>query len=143
MKHKTTTKSHSQDTTLRPYQRDAVEAAIKHAKPGTRSLLIVPTGGGKTLVIREIAERFPNAQVLILTPRRKLLEGVRKVFNAHGVLSSGTGKDLGYEHTVIIGTFQTVTRRAKRLKIPTVIIIDECHLVPKNSRYSELLERFP
>ena len=143
MKHKTSTKDHSQDTNLRPYQRDAVEAAIKHAKPGTRSLLIVPTGGGKTLVIREIAERFPNAQVLILTPRRKLLEGVRKVFSAHGVLSSGTGKDLGYEHTVIIGTFQTVMRRAKRLKIPTVIIIDECHLVPKNSRYSELLERFP
>jgi DNA repair protein RadD len=65
------------------------------------------------------------------------------VFNAHGVLSSGTGKDLGYKHTVIIGTFQTVMRRAKLLKIPTVIIIDECHLVPENSRYSELLERFP
>jgi superfamily II DNA or RNA helicase len=76
MKHKTTTKVHPQATILRPYQRDAVDAAIKHAKPGSRSLVVVPTGGGKTLVIREIADRYPHAQVLILTPRRKLLEGV-------------------------------------------------------------------
>jgi DNA repair protein RadD len=72
-----------------------------------------------------------------------LLLGVCKVFTANGVLSAGTGNDFGHSHRVIIGTFQTVMRRAKRLKIPTVIIIDECHLVPENSRYSDLLERFP
>lgn len=143
MINKTNQNKRPQAATLRTYQRDAVDAALKGLKPGSKSLIVVPTGGGKTLVIAEIARRYERAQVLILTPRRKLLLGVCKEFTSHGVLSSTIGNDLGHSHKVIIGTFQTVLRRAKRMKIPTVIIIDECHLVPTDSEYSRLLELFP
>ena len=102
----------------------------------------MPTGAGKSLVIAAIARYFSGVQVLILTPRRKLLQQARKKLSRHGVLSSSLGNDLGDAHRLIIGTFQTVMQRLD-LQTPVVIIIDECHLVPTNSRYSQLLDRFP
>lgn len=130
---------------LRQYQLDAVDAvdaAIRERIPGSRNMLVLPTGAGKTHVISRLVKMFPGHQILIITPRIRLLEQVRQGLGPHGVLSGSIGNDLGNCHRVIICTFQTVTHRLN-VVIPSIIIIDECHLVPPGSEYAAFLDRYP
>src|SRR5919202_5039739 len=64
---------------LRPYQREAVDAAHKFLRSGTgHGLIVVPTGGGKSLVIaqlaRELLEGQPGLQIACATHVKELLE---------------------------------------------------------------------
>ena len=126
---------------LRPYQLDAANAVFRAHRPGKRTMVVMPTGGGKTWVISALTEMFSNKQVLIITPRRRLLIQTRAKLNAHGVLSSNIGDDRGTHHSLVVGTYQTMIRR--KPEEPDVIIIDECHLVPPDSSYEELLSQYP
>ena len=101
---------------LRPYQHSAVEAAISGIQAGQPGLLVMPTGSGKSVVISEIVNRLDGKQILVITPRRSLLMQTRTRLGVHGVLSSGLGNDLGDDHKVIAGTYQTMTRRRLRIK---------------------------
>lgn len=127
---------------LRPYQHSAVEAAISGIQAGQPGLLVMPTGSGKSVVISEIVNRLDGKQILVITPRRSLLMQTRTRLGVHGVLSSGLGNDLGDDHKVIAGTYQTMTRRPG-LAEPDIIIIDECHLLPPDGSYAKLVRRFP
>ena len=52
--------------TLRPYQREAVDAVIRHfRRRGEPAVLVLPTGAGKSLVIGELA-RKGKGRVLVL-----------------------------------------------------------------------------
>lgn len=139
-----TKKVNSQGETrqLREYQRMAVGAAISGIQKGARGLIVMPTGSGKSVVISEIVNRLHDRQVLVVTPRRSLLMQTRALLGAHGVLSSSLGNDLGDDHQVVAGTYQTMTRRPALVE-PEVIIIDECHLVPSDGDYADLVRRFP
>jgi DNA repair protein RadD len=127
---------------LRDYQKDAIEAAVKNATPRSLNILVMPTGSGKTAVICEIVNSFPDLQILIITPRIRLLEQLLAKLGLHGVLSSNLGNDLGDCHTVIAGTIQTIVKRGK-IKRPDLIIIDECHLVPSNGPYANFVRQYP
>jgi len=131
----------SGSTQLRGYQERAVVAAIRQALPGSRNMLVLPTGAGKSLIIAEIAERLPDYQILIITPRRSLLKQLRKLLRAHGVLSSTAGNDLGDGHKLVVGTLQTITKR--RIKEPEVIIMDENHVGNPDAAYGDLIRRHP
>ncbi len=133
-----------------PHQKDAINKAVSrmhHAS--TKDLIEVPTGGGKTYIIAGItAEAIKQSlQVMIVTPRKRLLEQTRRTLSnlpniAHGVMSGEIGSDTGHEHPVIIGTQQTLIRR-DNLATPNLIIVDEVHLMPEDSKTSEILSRFP
>lgn len=60
---------------LRPYQREAVDAAIAFFDSPTRGngLIVLPTGAGKSLVIANIAYKL-DAPVLIFQPSKEILE---------------------------------------------------------------------
>lgn len=105
-------------------------------------MIVMPTGAGKSLVIAATVDRLAGKQILVITPRRRLLMQTRTLLCEHGVLSSSLGNDLGDRHRVVAGTYQTMTRRPQ-LAEPDVIIIDECHLVPPEGDYAELVRRFP
>jgi superfamily II DNA or RNA helicase len=126
---------------LRPYQEDVVKAVMANIKGKTRDMVHSPTGSGKTKMIGEIIRRLDNQQILLITPRIRLLEQTLPYLpRGHGVNSGQRGSDCGSGHSCVIGTFQSLIHRS--LKKPDVIIIDECHLVPPNSRYSKLLNSF-
>ena len=58
---------------LRPYQKDIVEQVIKSDKS---TLIQIPTGGGKTIIAREIIIdliNHYNKQVLFVAPKIVLL----------------------------------------------------------------------
>lgn len=59
--------------TLRPYQREAIDAVLRARRRGVRRMLVsLPTGAGKTVIFAELA-RLAKRQVLVLAHREELL----------------------------------------------------------------------
>ncbi|MGO3848695.1 MAG: DEAD/DEAH box helicase [Pseudoalteromonas prydzensis] len=126
---------------LRYYQNEAVDKAISAIDNGLNPLLILPTGAGKSLIIAELCRRL-NKQILVITPRIKLLEQNSALIDGTGILSGNRGDDTGEYHQVICGTAQTLIKRT--FVTPEVIIIDEAHMIPEDdSEYYKLLAKFP
>ncbi len=62
---------------LRPYQKEAQEAILEEWKAGvSKTLLVLPTGCGKTIVFTKLIEELvrQGERVLILAHRGELLE---------------------------------------------------------------------
>src|SRR6188768_2889894 len=59
--------------TLRPYQREAIEAVLDARRSGVRRMLVcLPTGAGKTVIFSRLAQ-LAQRQVLVLAHREELL----------------------------------------------------------------------
>jgi DNA repair protein RadD len=123
---------------LRGYQREAVDAVIAYwEKGGLHPLVEIPTGGGKTAVLGELA-RFVvqdcGGRVVIATHRAELLDqdsaAVRKMWpEAPLAVWSASLKKRGVAAITVCGV-QTVARKAEQLGNVDVLIVDEAHLIP-------------
>ncbi|MGN1133789.1 MAG: DEAD/DEAH box helicase [Oscillospiraceae bacterium] len=139
--------------TLRPYQNEAKEAVFKEWEQGNnKTLLVLPTGTGKTIVFSAIAEECVKRgeRVLILAHRGELLDqAADKLYKATGLKSAVEKAEqscLGTWYRVVVGSVQTLMRE-KRLKgfsqdYFDTIIIDEAHHAISDS-YQRVLEHFP
>ncbi len=109
---------------LRPYQEDIVNHVLQS---NDDTLIEVPTGGGKTLIARQISLELiaKNKQILFVTPRETLLRQTEEDFNGLGTQTVHGTKQYNSTHPILISTLQTANRR-KELT-PNVIIIDEVH----------------
>lgn len=58
---------------LRPYQRDAIQAIEEEWKSVSSTLLVLPTGTGKTVVFSEIIKRAFPRRALVLCHRKELI----------------------------------------------------------------------
>ena len=113
---------------LRPYQREAVEAIEREWGLGRRrTLLVLPTGCGKTVVFNEVARPAP--------PRGELLEqAADKLRRATGLRCSvekAGDTSVGTFERVTVGSVQTLMHD-KRLRALgpdrfSLIIVDEAH----------------
>ena len=98
---------------LRNYQRDAVNATLKHFR-GERSpaVIVLPTGAGKSLVIAELA-RLAKGRVLVLAHVRELVEqNYEKFLNCSdnaGIFSAGLQRKEVSQKT-IFGSIQSIAR---------------------------------
>lgn len=130
---------------LRNYQQAAIHSTIeKIGRPGRKinPLIVAPTGAGKSLIIAGLVAQLPDLQILIITPRIKLLQQNAALIEGAGILSGRLGNDTGEDHRVVCGTYQTMVKRY--FERPQLIIVDEAHLVPEHdSQFSRLLDRFP
>ncbi len=76
--------------TLRPYQREAIDAILEARRAGVRRLLVcLPTGAGKTVIFSHLAQ-LARRQVLVLAHREELLSQARAEARA-GVAGHGGG----------------------------------------------------
>ena len=137
---------------LRPYQREAREAVEREWEQGrNRTLLVLPTGCGKTIVFAKITEDRVRAgdRVLILAHRGELLEQASdKIGKATG-LGCATEKAeescLGSWFRVVIGSVQTLMRPQRLAQFDPhyfdTIIIDEAHHAISDS-YGRILNHF-
>lgn len=71
---------------LRDYQQQASDAAVNffHTKNKRNGLLVVPTGGGKSLVIADIATRL-DGDLLVFQPSKEILEQNYAKLRSYGV----------------------------------------------------------
>lgn len=137
---------------LRPYQQAAVDAVWQEWCAGNRrTLLVLPTGTGKTICFAKIAEEAVRRgkRVLILAHREELLQqAADKIKTACG-LDTATEKAeqscLDKWERIVVGSVQTLCRE-KRLALFSktyfdVIIIDEAHHAISSS-YQAILAYF-
>lgn len=140
-------------TELRPYQEAAREAIEKEWASGTkRTLLVLPTGTGKTVVFSKVAEDQVRAgnRVLILAHRGELLDqAADKLYRMTGLKSSIEKADqtaLGTWNRVTVGSVQSLQRenRLKKFKPDYygTIIIDEAHHAITDG-YRRIIDHFP
>lgn len=110
---------------LRPYQQDIVNQAIESNEA---TLIQIPTGGGKTVIAREIIMELINhynKQILFVAPKIVLMEQTMEVFKGlKPHIVHGTSK-YSSKHHLLVSTIQTASRRDNLN--PDVIIIDEIH----------------
>src|SRR3954447_17338366 len=99
--------------TLRPYQQQAVDAALRHFRKSREpAVVVLPTGAGKSLVIAELA-RVAKGRVLVLAHVKELVEQNHAKYAAlglnAGIFSAGLERK-DREAKVIFGSIQSVAR---------------------------------
>ena len=128
----------AQTQALRPYQQAARDAIHAEWDAGhTRTLLVLPTGTGKTIVFASVAADQVRAgdRVLILAHRGELLEqAADKLQRSTGLVSAVEKAEstcLNSWFRVVVGSVQTLQRSARLERFPRdyfgTIIIDEAH----------------
>lgn len=138
---------------LRPYQQEAKEAVFEQWENGTRrTLLVLPTGCGKTIVFAKITEDCVRHgdRVLILAHRGELLEqAADKIHKATGLgcaVEKAEESCQGSWFRIVVGSVHTMMREKRLGKFPAdyfnAIIIDEAHHCISDS-YQRVLQHFP
>ena len=127
---------------LRYYQQDAVSATMDwFGKNSGNPLIVLPTGTGKALLCAELARivcSYPNSRALIVTHVRELVrQNYEEMISLWpdcpaGIYSASLGRrDVGKR--VTFASIQSVFRKWDKLPMPDIIIVDEAHLIPRNS----------
>ena len=121
---------------LRPYQTAAIDGIHEAWEQYKRTLLVLPTGCGKTIVFANIAaEMAERERVLILAHRDELIkQAADKLFKACGVQSATEKANetaLGSYYNITCGSVQTLMSQSRLERFPRdyygTIIIDEAH----------------
>lgn len=133
---------------LRPYQLDAIDAALSDFESGLSKLLIViPTGGGKTIVFSNIAKRTLPGRTLILAHREELIDqAIGKLYQATGIIAGKEKAEFRarLEDGVVVASVQSMQGdRIKRWPVDhfEMIIVDEAHHILAAS-YKRILAHF-
>lgn len=132
---------------LRPYQVEAVVGARAQLAAGKkRCLIILPTGGGKTVVAAEIIHRAEErgSRVLFLAHRRELImqtaDKLQRFGVRHGIIMGSERRAL--QHLVQVASVQTLAHHLDLLPHVDLIFFDEAHHAAAAS-YAKVLERYP
>ena len=137
---------------LRPYQNEAKAAVLGQWKQGVqRTLLVLPTGCGKTIVFAKISEDCVKRgeRVLILAHRGELLEQaadkIHKACSLNCAVEKAEETSLGSFWRITVGSVQTLMRESRLARfLPDyfdTIIIDEAHHAVSDS-YQKILRHF-
>lgn len=138
---------------LRPYQSEAKAAVFTQWDKGARKTLVVlPTGCGKTIVFAKVAEECVRQgnRVLILAHRGELLERaadkIKKSTNLGCATEKAEQSCLGSWFRITVGSVQSMQREKRLSQFSddyfNVIIIDEAHHCISDG-YQKVLQHFP
>lgn len=137
---------------LRPYQKEAKEAIMQQWDEGVKkTLLVLPTGCGKTIVFTKLAEELVKRgdRVLILAHRGELLsQAADKLKKATGLMCATEKANescLGSWFRVVVGSVQSMMREKRLSQFPQdyfdSIVVDEAHHCISDS-YQRVLGHF-
>ena len=137
---------------LRPYQKESIEAVERQWDSGIlQTLLVLPTGCGKTICFAKIIEDEVRAgrRVLVLAHRAELLEQasdkLEKTTGLKSALEKAESTSLGTWWRVVVGSVQTLCRPTRLEKFDPdyfgTIIVDEAHHALSQS-YKTILDHF-
>jgi len=142
---------------IREYQQKIAETAAKK-----NTLVVLPTGIGKTLIAVIVAarrlEKFPDSKILIMAPTRPLNAQHKKSFEKFTtidperiVLVTGkinpTERETIYKNaTIVVATPQTIRNDLKSGKINlkgfSFAVFDEAHRSVKDYAYTEVAKKY-
>lgn len=123
---------------LRAYQSRLVEEVQLAFDLGfTAPLVVLSTGGGKTIIVSQVALEWVLAglTVWVIAHRKELLSQASRTLTKFGI-PHGPGDPV----TVI--SMQTLVRRMDSMKAPDLIILDEAQHSPCNTM-KRVYEKFP
>ena len=138
---------------LRLYQQEAKDAIFDQWASGVnKTLLVLPTGCGKTIVFAKVTEDCVRNgdRVLILAHRGELLEqAADKIMQTTGLncaVEKAEQSCLGSWFRITVGSVQSLMRETRLARFPEeyfdTIIIDEAHHCISDS-YQRVLHHFP
>ena len=141
------------EITLRPYQIEAGEGIHREWDEGRkRTLLVLPTGCGKTVVLSTVAadEVEKGSRVLIMAHRDELLtqaaDKLRQVTGLEAAFEKAGTSSLGSVFPVTVGSVQSLTRPSRLNRFPPdyfgTVIVDEAHHALSDT-YQRVLGHFP
>lgn len=133
--------------TLRPYQKEAVDAGVDFFKSDSNKnkILILPTGAGKSVVIANILAPL-EGKTIILQPSKEILEQNFAKYISSGYRASIYSASAGQKKvdTITFCTIGSIINKKHLFYGLEHIIIDECHLVnAKGGMYEEFISAFP
>lgn len=137
---------------LRPYQESAKNAILTEWEKGIkRTLLVLPTGCGKTIVFSKVIEEKvrEGKRGLVLAHRGELLEQASdKLYKASGLrtaLEKAESTSLNSWERVVVGSVQTLMREKRLHQFSKehfdFIVVDEAHHCISDS-YQTVLSYF-
>lgn len=137
---------------LRPYQERAIEAINNEWDEGHKNtLLVLPTGTGKTVVFSKVVEgKVKNGKrALILAHRGELLEQASSKLKMASGLDSSLEKanftSVGSPLLVTVASVQTLSQEKRLMQFPpdyfNTIVVDEAHHCMSDT-YQRILKYF-
>jgi len=137
--------------TPRYYQQDSTDAIFNYffVKKGN-PIAVLPTGSGKSLVqamiVKKLLEDYPGQRVLLATHQQELISQNFDEITKYiplvdiGIYSAGLNRR-DTHNQVICGGIQSIYTKANELGAFTIMIVDECHLIPHkdNGMYRQFI----
>lgn len=137
---------------LRPYQQEAKNSVFEQWEKLNKTLVVLPTGCGKTIVFAKVTEECVRRgkRVLILAHRGELLEQASdKILKATGLrcaVEKAEETCLGSWYRIAVGSVQSLQREKRLAQFDPdyfgAIIIDEAHHCITDG-YQKILQHFP
>lgn len=127
---------------LRQYQQEAVDAMLAGSHLANKSIVCLPTGSGKSLVIADFIDKVKKP-TLILTPSREILAQ-----NKEKLLQYVDKKDVGVYSASFnlkeikkytFATIQSVYKKSSSFSVFGIVIIDEVHLYKDDGMFDKLI----
>lgn len=127
---------------LRPYQAEASASVdVGLAAGGDNLCVVIPTAGGKTIVIADLIRKYltawPGTRILVLAHVKELVKQNAEKLAAYwpegkdkiGVYSAGLGSRDVF-NPVIFASIQSVWSKARQVGRFDLVFIDEAHRIP-------------
>lgn len=116
---------------LRPYQQAAIDAVAAGWADWKRQLIVLPTGGGKTIVFASIVAAEPG-RCLIMAHREELVDqAIEKLHRATGVMAQKEKAQhrASLSAKVVVASVQTLQARLAKWPADhfSLIVVDEAH----------------
>ncbi len=131
------------DYIARPYQQDAIDSMIEKISLPSKSLVSLPTGSGKSIVIADFVNRL-RKPVIILQPSREILAQNREKLLTYvlrqnvGTYSASFNKKQIRKYT--FATIQSVYKKQELFEDFPVVIIDEAHLYKQSGMFDKFIK---
>lgn len=138
---------------LRPYQRESLDALYQYWQAGKgNGLLVLPTGAGKSLVLaalcQELLASYPTLRIGIVTHVKELIsQNYQELLRLWpqapaGIYSAGIGRRDARSQILFMG-IQSVHNKTAQLGAFDLLLVDEAHLIPPSAEttYGRFISR--
>ena len=132
---------------LRDYQLDVLSRTRHSLARHHRTLMVLPTGGGKTVCFSYMAAKAIERgnRVVILVHRDELIDQVAGTLHRFNVPCTFVAPGRRYRHNipVVVASVFTLKNRLSLVHSPQLVIVDEAHHATLKSSWGQVIRAWP